>query len=518
MRIIMKKIYLILLFFGFIGYFNIVYSAQATAEQQPEEYHMDLPDENVNEYYNIYKTRLYEHTEMLEVELTDVGRQKSNGKIIKLNPAPNKLSIDRYFDNSYEQIYIYFPLNGHQPTTEDAVKWSCANIDNTETSPITDWYMKMFGVIPYKGNGDSDEDYIQAGYDEDNQLKRIISYDQATMENDKTLINVPSSNTQKTKKQFFIDNFRKIASTSVGRVLLYRLLIEIRRVDKNGNGGEENNKCYIKFIAQRNKLRTLHIKFYENGFPLFTENLLNSKFPGIYISPKDAYSSLITNSKQDGGRVITFKQKSDLDVNLFHELCHWLHSLINYERKEKRTREKWIYKINNNELPRSALMLDIGLFFYGYLDGNIDRAKISNKCWWGESYDFMLEKSFDVTNFEEMHTILGAHASFYDKYINGDDLCENLYRAERNLPLRFGHCGKDGIGGNFIEDENVIERVIKITKLNLSKYEKIYNEQQLTENFHTRTSECSGLGKFKCYLPEDTAINENKKCMGCSLF
>ena len=32
---------------------------------------------------------------------------------------------------------IYFPLDGHQPTTPEAVSWSCANIDNREDSPVT---------------------------------------------------------------------------------------------------------------------------------------------------------------------------------------------------------------------------------------------------------------------------------------------------------------------------------------------------------------------------------------------
>ena len=32
---------------------------------------------------------------------------------------------------------IFFPMDGHQPTTPEAVSWSCANIDNREDSPVT---------------------------------------------------------------------------------------------------------------------------------------------------------------------------------------------------------------------------------------------------------------------------------------------------------------------------------------------------------------------------------------------
>jgi hypothetical protein len=35
-------------------------------------------------------------------------------------------------------VDIYFPIDGHQPTTPNAVVWSCANIDNRENSPITE--------------------------------------------------------------------------------------------------------------------------------------------------------------------------------------------------------------------------------------------------------------------------------------------------------------------------------------------------------------------------------------------
>lgn len=75
---------------------------------------------------------------------------------------------------------IYFPPNGSQPTTENAVKWSCANVDNRENSSVTEWYMKMFGVVAInEGNSDSD-DYVKAGWnapsvaDEAINAQRII--------------------------------------------------------------------------------------------------------------------------------------------------------------------------------------------------------------------------------------------------------------------------------------------------------------------------------------------------------
>lgn len=59
------------------------------------------------------------------------------------------------YDDLYEAMEtegnIYFPADGHQPTTLEAVQYSSANIDNRENSPITEWYMKISCVIPLEG-------------------------------------------------------------------------------------------------------------------------------------------------------------------------------------------------------------------------------------------------------------------------------------------------------------------------------------------------------------------------------
>lgn len=39
-------------------------------------------------------------------------------------------------------INIYFPQDGHQPTTPEAAAWSCSNVNNNN---ITDWYVRAFG-------------------------------------------------------------------------------------------------------------------------------------------------------------------------------------------------------------------------------------------------------------------------------------------------------------------------------------------------------------------------------------
>jgi hypothetical protein len=47
------------------------------------------------------------------------------------------------------QWQYIFSKNGVQPTTSEAVEYSCANVEAHDlNSPITEWYMRMFGWIP----------------------------------------------------------------------------------------------------------------------------------------------------------------------------------------------------------------------------------------------------------------------------------------------------------------------------------------------------------------------------------
>jgi hypothetical protein len=72
---------------------------------------------------------------------------------------------------------IHFPTNGVQPTTLETIEYSCANVDNQENSPITEWYMMMmFGVIPFQNAiAPGLNDYIKAVWNADT-IQRIICY------------------------------------------------------------------------------------------------------------------------------------------------------------------------------------------------------------------------------------------------------------------------------------------------------------------------------------------------------
>lgn len=195
--------------------------------------------------------------------------------------------------SSSAEYEIFFPEEASQLTTAEVVLHSCANAEYSgEQDIITNWYLAMFGLIKHEGK------YLQMGLDLKVKAQRIITMDRSMDEE-----------TQST----FIKNFRRIASVSVGRVLLYRLLIEIWRTDKEGEKniiikhGHKGNSFSakqqtIKFLAQDPTQLTGVINKAAEGFFDFTE-LKNSNRPD--------------------------------DIGLFHEILHWFHFFRYKERFEQ---------------------------------------------------------------------------------------------------------------------------------------------------------------------------------------
>ena len=205
----------------------------------------------------------------------------NNVNFAATNVIPGQMRLQR--PPQHVETNIYFPIDGSQPTTPEAVKYSCANIDNRLDSPITEWYMQMFGVIPFNANN-----YIKAGWSAPAlgngaiNEQRIISFDTncagpphdqcsvVSYENPHRIDdpNVPGA--QISRRTLFERAFRKIASTSVGRVLLYRILLEIRRHITAG----DNNGCQEAICAcpndvvqsARNRHRSMTICWDNDGF------------------------------------------------------------------------------------------------------------------------------------------------------------------------------------------------------------------------------------------------------------
>jgi hypothetical protein len=148
--------------------------------------------------------------------------------------------------------------------------------------------------------------------------------------------------------------FRHIAANPVGRVLLYRILIEINREGTGaGIAGIDGAPIVIPIdtgllevdgaaaatmllitrngvnvIARRNNLRSIYIEFCNSySTPSFFDSgsqcIRIADFPGV------CYTTLCINSF---GKLTTDYLSNPAHLKLFHEMLHWFHWLRNPQR------------------------------------------------------------------------------------------------------------------------------------------------------------------------------------------
>lgn len=396
-------------------------------------------------------------------------------------PAAN-LAINRAPVNGEQNIY--FPADGSQPTTPDAVSYSLANIDNGENSPITEWYMMMFGVIDKNGgNSNNGNDYIKAGWKYITPFgvslrTRIISFDTSV---DNTMVNGPNiPGATISRRALFIREFRKIASTSVGRTLLYRILIEIRRcVGAKGDVGNDvrigsPSLCLDRYISSRNRMRQLVI--------LVTPSkpLEFDPFQRMLIFNYNDIPSAQSICDSTNGFDYIVVHTTTIDTCLFHELLHWYHFLRNPLRYRNSLQEGsnlfcsfigyYCWSGLSGSIPNNTDIKDVdekSLRDYGC---DLSREKVSAAAW---SSPLNGIKWVDT---EELETVLGnivdeakpvilKKPGFYDhEVLNGSDLSENLYRICIGVPLRFGYDSY-----SFYEDSLVIDKILTLYGV-LEKY------------------------------------------------
>jgi hypothetical protein len=319
---------------------------------------------------------------------------------------------------------IYFPTDGNQPTTPAAAQWSCANVEaNNLASLITVWYVNAF-FGRYFG--------FAAGPAPQAPGQIMVS-----------LGGTPA------ERMSFMRAFRTIAANPVGRVLLYRLLIEIRRQNAANNGCcEQGILMSVASLSMRNLNRMIHILLGRNAFGfLFGGAGGVASPPEINFCGKQVAIPTCHITLLPPPMINTSPFFRDPDIALFHEMLHWFHSLRNYDRF---SRER----------------LSCTPARYQYL----------SRCYYGD-----ISELFTWCHFrhEEMRTILGAPN--YDvpaevkllhkeallsvnpggigipvgggflpsnaRFREGDDLSENAYRMARHDPanrpvfMRFGHGG-----------------------------------------------------------------------------
>lgn len=323
---------------------------------------------------------------------------------------------------------LYFPADGSQPDTADAGLWSGArNTGHPNDNEVTNWWVRVFGgdravELSNRHGIPGVDNAILMGFDAAGAQAHIIQV---------------AAGTPVGFEQQFWQTFRIIASNPVGRVLLYRLLIEIRRMDVAGDGCCEDGINIID-LNDRNICRSITIVNSHDGF------CFDSFTPSIEFD-LNANIRTLTLDLNNHNELTTNAENRTYDIALFHEMLHWFHSLRNLDSYDK-------------------LASDDPLEF-----------KYPLRCYYGKANELIIwAQAFNI-DAEEIATILGcpnlnipnllpfiANNAFFlhrnnlndrrvqingvnqyipiaETYLNGDDLSENVYRASKRRHMRFGH-------------------------------------------------------------------------------
>jgi hypothetical protein len=364
---------------------------------------------------------------------------------------------------------IYFPRNGVQPTTPEAARYSCANIDAYQlNSPITNWYVEMFGgpaggaIIPNGQHIVPGAAIKQVGYAALAPAGGAVPAVQVACPiiNLNVTMNIgsiltPAAPIAVSVANDFWQTFRKIAANPIGRVLLYRILIEIRRKSNGTNIG--CNETLIgtltnRFLFRRNNHRSLTVTLNINGGLEFEYGNSGT----INFDPNDTSSKSI---KIKNSKIIYSDDSRDtLDNGLFHELLHWFHFLRNTPRFYKED-----VKMCNPSEYRYVSRCYYGdiseLFTWGGIDDEEMRTILGTP-----NHNNLDEVGlFDSSALLADSDVLVRRSRFFrcrnrylpnsSRYYNGDELSENAYRMSTrheptyypdiyHLKMRFGHGGK----------------------------------------------------------------------------
>lgn len=411
---------------------------------------------------------------------------------------------DADVDNKVAETYnIYFPADGSQPTTQNAAQYSCANIGAYEENHlVTKWYIKAFGgdtgLELAQGNSAPASDTApKFGFQKlpKHTVETITSSLTTTVLSPQMIaehiIIVEGDNNF---KQAFWKTFKIIASNPVGRVLLYRLLIEIRRQNsrdvefmyttfkdkiKAHTGSIEYNNDIIILdgLGERNNCRSIKIKEGANSFSLSRQS--------ISFTPSNNITTSVL--KIDNNSVKTEQNTRSADIGLFHEMLHWFHYLRDYERysKDRKFDGSYCYLmecyLGNNKLQEIFNQYN-ELFAWATIEYKEEELRtILGTPNYDDNDEFKIfSNNVFATNTTSLSECIKIRAGTKEeryinssgKFLNGDDLSENAYRIscfeseKTTVKMRFGHA--DNIKPVYIHNKNTT--VFEVDGCLLHKY------------------------------------------------
>jgi hypothetical protein len=236
--------------------------------------------------------------------------------------------------------------------------------------------------------------------------------------------------------QKFVENLREIASNRIGRMLLYRLFIEICRCDEQGVGTMEDivlegTPVRQKDLNERNQSRKMEVVAMDkDAFAISMASEDTQQDHSIFkFSPisQVRYKQVMTGKcsiilEKIGEEVVSripvvaIKQNAQLlptFSSVFHELLHWFHALRNIKRFKI---EKTSDSNKQNLLTNSTL----GAFYYFGLRSSSNQIYISNT-----SMPWRNDRSGEY-NQEEHRTICGAPLPQIKKMIIGEQVRNDI--------------------------------------------------------------------------------------------
>ena len=380
---------------------------------------------------------------------------------------------ENYNEKWYEHVIIpdtdcnlYFPIDGTQPNTPDAGYSSGARYFGRNNDAVTYWWIRVFG-----GNQAvklSNASINNTLYDP------LMGYGKAGKE---THI-IQAEGTLSFQWQFW-QAFRCIAEDPVGRVLLYRLLIEIRRIDSITKTGCCENQVTITSVnlKARNACRSLTIRYCKDG------SSFSFHHADIELNTAITQHRVL---KQNGKFLTTDLDNRTCDVSLFHEMLHWLHHLQNEDRIVS-GKEKYKFPCMARFYYGNLTELTLwGLYFE-----DIDEEEIAtilgvpdyNNL---EYQNLMPQIIFPLNNdgisFQVQINGQWQYIPIYGKYLNGYDLSENAYRCSKtesgrtHAYMRFGHSTS-----KILDLVPVNNRLKLAHKVAMDCYLKIMNNEDVTK-------------------------------------
>lgn len=325
---------------------------------------------------------------------------------------------------------LFFPINGSQPSTQNAGEWSGArhNIPANENNLVTNWWVRVFG-------GNLAVNLSRVGCP-DTLPERQMGFNAGGVATH--IINIDMHGAYVGFDEDFWRTFRDIAADPVGRVLLYRLLIEIRRTD---NGTHEGCcETGIPNNDERNNLRHISIRRIPDGDGF--EFDYDDYYIGFDRTDIDM-NTVILNGITNMVATRDDPQPDTLAIGLFHEMLHWFHFLRHPNRFEQSDSEN---PADYRYLLRSYYGDQSELYTWDSIDDE-DIRNILGTPNYNDAEQLRLINQGAFFYARPMNGIRVTYRFFLPeegKFLNGDDLSENAFRVSTHLHgrichMRFGH-------------------------------------------------------------------------------